>query len=66
MIQDLPYKKRGSQRDCGLDGCGGSNENIFPQAHIFKFLVPSWWNFLVRIRRYGLIGGGVTVLKEVC
>ena len=38
--------------------CGGLNENG-PHRLMFKYLVPSWWNYLGRIRRRGL-------LKEVC
>jgi hypothetical protein len=26
---------------------------------MFKYLAPSWYNYLRRIRRYGLIGGSV-------
>ena len=29
--------------------------------HLFKGLVPSWWNYLRRIRKYGFVGGGVPV-----
>jgi hypothetical protein len=34
---------------------------IAPQAPIFKCLVPSLQNCLGRIRRCGLVGGGVSV-----
>lgn len=28
-----------------------------PQTHLFKHLVPSWWNCLGRVRRHDLVGG---------
>lgn len=31
---------------------------IAPQAHLFKYLVPSWWDCVERIRRCDLIGDG--------
>jgi hypothetical protein len=37
--------------------CDGLNENSLHRLCIFEYLVPSWWNCLGRIRRYGLVGG---------
>jgi hypothetical protein len=31
------------------------------EAHIFKHLIPSWWNSLGRIGRCSLGGGGVSL-----
>jgi len=30
-------------------------------THIFEYLAPRWWDYLGRIRRSGLIGGGVSL-----
>jgi hypothetical protein len=40
---------------------GGMNENRPHKAHIFKYLVPSWWNYLRRIRRSSLVGRGMSL-----
>lgn len=46
------------------DHCGGLGEKCPPQAPVFEYFVPSWWQCLGR--RYGLSGGSyVTFLEEV-
>lgn len=40
---------------------GGLNENGPPQANIFEYMVPSWWDRLGRIRRCGFVGEGLSV-----
>jgi hypothetical protein len=34
-------------------------------SQAFKYLVISWWYCLERLRRCGLVGGGVALLEEV-
>ena len=40
--------------DWGMEH-GGLNETS-PWAHIFEYLVPSWWNNLGKIRSCGFVG----------
>jgi hypothetical protein len=32
-----------------------------PEAHICEYFFSSWWNYLGRIRRCVLVGGGVSL-----
>ena len=32
-----------------------------PTAHVFEYLVHSWWHCLGRRRRYGFVRGGVSL-----
>jgi hypothetical protein len=41
--------------------CGDLNENGLHKAPIVEHLVRSWWDCLGRIRRCGLVGGGVSL-----
>lgn len=41
--------------------CGVLNENGVPEADIFEYLVLSWYKCLKRIRRYSLVGRGMSL-----
>lgn len=32
-----------------------------PLVHMFEYVVPSWWKYLGRIRRCGLVGGAISL-----
>jgi hypothetical protein len=38
---------------------------MVPYRLMFEYLVPSWWNCLGKIRRCGLIRGGIGLLEKV-
>lgn len=40
--------------------CSGLKETV-PQMLTFEYLVPSWWHYLGRLRRCGLIGESMSL-----
>ena len=61
-MQSPPGAKAGKQKG----SCKGlATQSAWAKAiaiqNYTQFLIPRWWNCLVRIRRYGFVEGGVSL-----